>query len=140
MSVQFVSRTSSISDLSYLSRFVIIMTPVDKIKRDLMHMALLDCKSNEILEGTNQQGTLHGAVYSIEDTIETYIKRRERAVDFSFCNKTDTLALYYADVPASHNEEIEKRWDEMDGGKYKYCINGKYGWNCETVVFYVLSG
>jgi hypothetical protein len=145
MSITLASRTSSILELSALSRFVIVMTSLNKIRRGvLMHLALLDCENGEILEGVNEKGTLRGVVYPIDKrgTIESYIQRRERVLGFSLCNKNDIIVQYYADVPTFHpyDEELEKRWDEMYDTKRKYCNNGKYGWNCETVVFYILSG
>jgi hypothetical protein len=41
------------------------------------------------------------------------------------------------------SEWLEKRWDALveDGDKkYEYDFSGEQGWNCESVVNYVISG
>jgi hypothetical protein len=151
MSIKIITRTTSVSELASLDQYVIIMTPINKLRGQfLMHLALLDCEKGEILEGINDKGVLKTQVFLVNKsgTIEDYIKRRERAVGFDLTNKENILAQYYwglanYDENSSIDSEIEKRearWDEMFDIEGKYCANGKYGWSCETVVFYILTG
>lgn len=123
------------------------MTPLAKLGRGfLMHLALIDSQEREIIEGLNPEGgrVLKGHLkqYWDETTIEKYIKPREEIVGFRFSNQDDILIHYYHDVPsfAPHDVELRERWNEMHDVEKTYHNNGKTGWNCESLVYYILSG
>jgi len=146
MSIVQIGRKATISELYDLDRYVLIMSPFNSLLRySWKHFALLDCAELEILEGYNDQGWLSVRVYSKEierrGTIERYLQMREEIQGFKFDLETDIYAQYFGKVKF-HEESVEARWNEMyDARRIKqYHAMGQTGWNCESLVFYILAG
>jgi hypothetical protein len=146
MSILQIDRRTTISELYDLDRYVIIMTPLDRLLRyTWKHFALLDCAELEILEGVNDQGWLSVKVYSEQiekrGTIERYLQIREEIQGFRFDLKNDIYVQYFGKVKF-HESSVEARWNKMyDARRIKqYDALGNTGWNCETLVFYILAG
>lgn len=72
-------------------------------------------------------------------TIESYINYREQVQGFKFDQQNDITTL---DFRKSITREVEKRWEEMYDVQCikEYDVTGEEGWNCESVVFYILYG
>jgi hypothetical protein len=146
MSIVQISRRTAISDLYDLDRYVLIMSPFNSLLRySWKHFALLDCAELEILEGYDDQGWLSVRVYSKEierrGTLEKYLQMREEIQGFKFDLETDLFAQYFGKVKFDE-ESVEARWNEMyDARRIKpYHALGQTGWNCESLVFYILAG
>ena len=145
MPLEYINRSCSFSELSSKHRYIIIMTPVNKIRRGVLkHLALIDSAEKEIIEGLNSSGVLEGKLkqYYEYTTVEKYVESREKIIGFRFSDKEDILIHYYPGIPsfAPYDKELRDRWDEMHGVKKTYHNNGKTGWNCESLVYYILSG
>lgn len=147
MTILQIDRKTTISKLYDLDRYVIIMTPLDSLlfRYPWKHFALLDCAELEILEGVNDQGWLSVRVYSEQiekrGTIDRYVQIREEIQGFRFDLMTDIYAQYFGKVKFDESS-VEARWNEMyDARRIKpYDALGNTGWNCETLVFYILTG
>jgi hypothetical protein len=149
MAIQFITRNQSLNYICKYDQYAVIMTPLNQHRAyDLMHLALLDYEKGEILEGVNRNGILRTQVFLVEKlgSLDSYICRREKALGFKFASKGDIMIQSYWKLPRLYKTEEqdliarEARWDEMFDTERKYCMFGKYGWNCETVVFYILTG
>ena len=110
-----IERDETISALSRVSRYHVILTPLNKHVRTLKHVALLDCSQMEILEGYNDNGFLSTRVWLLgnDSTIKNYIELREKVQGFEFCLEHD-IYTYFPSIKnagAFNEGSIRRKWE-----------------------------
>lgn len=85
-------------------RFYVIQTPVNWFARGIKHMAVIDCKKKMILEGFQKDGYVDVICSRIE-TLEQYIKKREKDVGFKFSD--NDISMNSIETMQSKKKELK---------------------------------